>query len=69
MRRRRKSRRTVSEHTLEKRGQLKAAMEATWDCLSYNLARWFSLRHKLSLQPALASRAGHSPYRLSVNLS
>lgn len=36
------------------RGRLKAAMEATWACLSYNLARWFSLRRKLTTQPALA---------------
>lgn len=26
------------------RGRLKATMEATWACLSYNLARWFALR-------------------------
>jgi len=25
------------------RGRLKATMEATWACLSYNLIRWFSL--------------------------
>lgn len=36
------------------RGRLKAAMEATWACLSYNLARWFSLRRQLATQPALA---------------
>ena len=29
------------------RGRLKATMEATWVCLSYNLARWFSLRRSL----------------------
>ena len=28
------------------RGRIKAAMEATWASLSYNLARWFSLRRK-----------------------
>ena len=32
------------------RGRLKASMEATWVCLSYNLARWFALRR--SLHPA-----------------
>ena len=26
------------------RGRLKATMEATWACLSYNLIRWFGLR-------------------------
>lgn len=36
------------------RGRLKATMEATWACLSYNLARWFSLRRNLTTQPALA---------------
>jgi transposase len=30
------------------RGRLKASMEATWACLSYNLARWFRLRSKLN---------------------
>jgi hypothetical protein len=34
------------------RGRLKATMEATWACLSYNLARWFSLRRKLSRELA-----------------
>jgi len=29
------------------RGRLKATMEATWACLSYNLARWFALRRGL----------------------
>jgi hypothetical protein len=28
------------------RGRLKAAMEATWACLSYNLIRWFSIKRK-----------------------
>ncbi len=28
------------------RGRLKACMEATWACLSYNLIRWFSIRRK-----------------------
>jgi len=29
------------------RGRVKATMEATWACLSYNLSRWFSLRRKV----------------------
>jgi len=29
------------------RGRLKATMEATWACLSYNLTRWFALRRGL----------------------
>ena len=29
------------------RGRLKATMEATWVCLSYNLTRWFALRRGL----------------------
>lgn len=28
------------------RGRLKASMEATWACLSYNLTRWFSIKRK-----------------------
>ena len=37
------------------RGRLKATMEATWACLSYNIIRWFALRRKLSVaQPAVA---------------
>jgi len=32
------------------RGRLKVSMEAIWACLSYNLARWFSLRRKLNLE-------------------
>jgi len=35
------------------RGRLKATMEATWACLSYNLARWFALRR--GLHPTAAS--------------
>lgn len=34
------------------RGRLKATMEATWACLSYNLTRWFSMRRKPTLEPA-----------------
>jgi transposase len=34
------------------RGRLKATMEATWACLSYNLTRWFSLRRKFTIEPA-----------------
>jgi transposase len=30
------------------RGRLKASLEATWACLSYNISRWFSIRRKLS---------------------
>ena len=37
------------------RGKLKATMEATWACLSYNIIRWFALRRKLTpAQPAVA---------------
>src|SRR5579864_1380345 len=32
------------------RGRLKVTMEATWACLSYNLARWFSLRRKFTME-------------------
>lgn len=32
------------------RGRFKVSMEATWACLSYNLARWFSLRRKFNLK-------------------
>jgi hypothetical protein len=28
------------------RGRVKATMEATWACLSYNLARWFSIQQR-----------------------
>jgi len=31
------------------RGRVKATMEATWACLSYNLARWFSIRRQSNL--------------------
>jgi transposase len=34
------------------RGRLKVTMEATWACLSYNLARWFSLKRTLQPLPA-----------------
>jgi len=34
------------------RGRLKATMEATWACLSYNLTRWFSLRRTLKIDLA-----------------
>lgn len=39
------------------RGRLKATMEATWACLSYNLIRWFSIKKKrnlMGLAPASA---------------
>lgn len=36
------------------RGRLKVAMEAMWACLSYNLARWFSIKRKVSLGIAYA---------------
>src|SRR5271155_2326791 len=29
------------------RGKVKASMEATWACLSYNIIRWVSIRRKL----------------------
>ena len=34
------------------RGRLKVTMEATWACLSYNLARWFSIRRRFNLELA-----------------
>lgn len=34
------------------RGRLKATMEATWACLSYNLTRWFSMRRKFTIELA-----------------
>jgi len=34
------------------RGRLKAALEATWAALSYNLARWFALRRQATLTEA-----------------
>jgi transposase len=33
-------------------GRLKVTMEATWACLSYNLARWFSIRRRFSMELA-----------------
>jgi len=37
------------------RGRLKACMEATWACLSYNLSRWFSIqRRRLAAETAAA---------------
>ncbi len=36
------------------RGRLKATMEATWACLSYNLARWFSIERKRNALAATA---------------
>ena len=33
------------------RGRVKATMEATWACLSYNLSRWFRLRPSPHAQP------------------
>jgi len=36
------------------RGRLKVTMEATWACLSYNLARWFSLQRKFNVELAYA---------------
>lgn len=36
------------------RGRLKVTMEATWACLSYNLARWFSIRRKSNMELAHA---------------
>lgn len=32
------------------RGRLKVTMQATWACLSYNLARWFSIRAKFNME-------------------
>jgi hypothetical protein len=31
------------------RGRLKASLEATWACLSYNISRWFSIQRRLSV--------------------
>src|SRR5215471_20707741 len=36
------------------RGRLKVSTEATWACLSYNLARWFSIRRKFNMELAYA---------------
>lgn len=33
------------------RGRLKATMESTWACLSYNLIRWFGLQRSLQAEP------------------
>lgn len=37
------------------RGRLKATIEATWACLSYNITRWFSIRQRLGQKTALAT--------------
>ncbi len=37
------------------RGKVKASMEATWACLSYNIIRWFSIRRKLNAAVAAAA--------------
>lgn len=37
------------------RGRLKATMEATWACLSYNLARWFGIQRKRTVITAAAA--------------
>lgn len=34
------------------RGRVKVTMEATWACLSYNLARWFSIRRRFNMELA-----------------
>jgi hypothetical protein len=39
------------------RGRLKASMEATWACLSYNLTRWFSIQSKLHATAAATALA------------
>jgi len=36
------------------RGRLQVAMEATWACLSYNLARWLSIRRRFNMELAHA---------------
>jgi transposase len=36
------------------RGRIKATMEATWACLSYNLMRWFSIRRRFNMELAPA---------------
>jgi len=37
------------------RGKLKATMEATWACLSYNIIRWFAIRRTLrAVEPTIA---------------
>jgi transposase len=37
------------------RGRLKATMEATWACLSYNVMRWFGLQRSLRAEAATVS--------------
>jgi transposase len=39
------------------RGRLKAAMEATWACLSYNIMRWFSIKRKRTASEAVIAIA------------
>ena len=39
------------------RGRIKATMEATWACLSYNLSRWFSIRRKRATSEAALGTA------------
>jgi hypothetical protein len=39
------------------RGRLKATLEATWAALSYNLTRWFALRHRPNLIDAALAPA------------
>ncbi len=39
------------------RGRLKACMEATWACLSYNLIRWFSIRRTRKMTETAGARA------------
>jgi transposase len=39
------------------RGRLKATMEATWACLSYNLTRWFSIQRKRNALAAATALA------------
>jgi len=36
------------------RGRIKASIEATWACLSYNLIRWFSIRRRLNMAAVAA---------------
>lgn len=37
------------------RGRIKATMEATWACLSYNIIRWFAIRREAARQAATAA--------------
>ena len=39
------------------RSRLKASMEATWACLSYNLIRWFSIKKKSKIAEPLGAPA------------